>query len=387
MVQTRSQRNGNVVARKVIQGEDEMEVKVWDLRNEMVGMKNVNIQKKEKITKKITKVLGELEEIGEVVMATEMMMDLLKFQWKFVLKGLMTLEAFKNEFDHVYEHINCECGECIPEWLQVQVSQFYQDFENLMANFMLCEKCEKFDKILIELACLMVGKITVERCDSMLPSTLGMKVGKYTLLHSNPKTKDEYVQMIKYTLAKSESSKGNQKVFWAFQGIEYGVNFVKDCGENLERFKETVIIKIKEFIAEPKLNENQKERLRFLLTELGVETVEVPEVPKWIQKQTEKFLKQFDIEAKTINKQPLIKKVKVPYQKLNIYCQNGFKNTEKFLKHFEATIDQTSSILVSPRIEQIKQEENCKCLIDYRDLPIGRARSLEYVKTVFMKRD
>ena len=135
MVQTRSQRNGNVVARKVIQGEDEMEAKVWEIRNEMVGMKNVNMEKKEKITKKIMKVLGELEE--NKVMSTEVMMDLIKFQWKFVLKGLMTLEAFKNEFDHVYEHINCECGSdrCIPEWLQVQVSQFKQDFENLMANF------------------------------------------------------------------------------------------------------------------------------------------------------------------------------------------------------------------------------------------------------------
>jgi hypothetical protein len=135
MVQTRSQNavaQGKVVARKVYVNENnEMEVKVWKLRDEMVGMKNVNMEKKEKITKKIMKVLGELEE--NKVMATEVMMDLIKFQWKFVLKGLMTLDNFKNEFDHVYEHINCECdgmSRCIPEWLQVQVSQFKQDFEN-----------------------------------------------------------------------------------------------------------------------------------------------------------------------------------------------------------------------------------------------------------------
>jgi hypothetical protein len=361
MVQTRSQ--GNVVARKVYVNEnDEMEVKVWDLRNEMVGMKNVNMEKKEKITKKIMKVLCELEEIGEVVMATEMMMDLLKFQWKFVLKGLMTLEAFKNEFDHVYEHIDCECGGCIPEWLQVQVSQFHQDFENLMANFMLCEKCEKFNKVLIELENVMVKACdyNCEDCggEGMPPSILGMKVGKYTLLHSNPKTKDEYVQMIKYTLAKCELAKGNQKVSWALQGIEYGVNFVKDCGENesLQRFKETVIIKIKEFIAEPRLNENQKARLQFLLEQFEPKVIE-SEVPKWVQKQTDKFLKQFDIEAKN-------------YQQATIVQKS------------ESTLPAT---LVSPRIEQIKKEENDKCLIDYREMPIGKARSLEYAKTVFMK--
>lgn len=384
MVQTRSQRNGNVVARKVIQGEDEMEAKVWEVRNEMVGMKNVNMQKKEKITKKIMKVLGELEEIDEAVMATEVMMDLLKFQWKFVLKGLMTLKAFKNEFDHVYEHINCECGECIPEWLQVQISQFKQDFENLMANFMLCEKREKFDKVLIELACLMVGKIT-ERCDSMLPSILGMKVGKYNLLPINPKTKDEYVRMIKYTLAKSENSKGKQRIMWSLQAIEHGFNFVKDCGEmdGVARFKKTIITKINEFIAEPKINENQKARLRFLLTELGdltiepevPETIEVPKIettPKWVQKQTEKFLKQFDVEIKNYQQATVVQKSESPI------------------------------VPVSPRIEQIKQEERNKCLIDYQDhseksitvdqvkdwytMPVGRARSLEYAKSVFMKK-
>lgn len=372
MVQTRSQRNGNVVARKVIQGEDEMEARVWEIRNEMVGMKNVNMGKKEKITKKIMKVLGELEE--NKVMATEVMMDLLKFQWKFVLKGLMKVTDFKNEFDHVYEHINCECDSdrYIPEWLQVQVSQFKQDFENLMANFMLCEKCEKFDKVLIELACLMVGKITV------LPSTLGMKIGNYNLLPTNPKTKDEYAKIIKYTLTKSEMSIGlPQRVVWSLQAIEHGVNFVKDCSENesLQRFKQTIITKIKEFIVEPKLNENQKARLRFLLTELGdlslrivevpVEVPEVPcvwedyysmepEVPKWVQKQTEKFIKQFDVEIKN---------------------------------YHQATVVQKSESLivpVSPRIEQIKQES--KLVGDYREMPIGRTRSLEYVKTVFMKK-
>lgn len=356
MVQTRSQRNGNVVARKVIQGEDEMEVKVWDLRNEMVGMKNVNIEKKEKITKKIMKVLGELEE--NKVMATEVMMDQLKFEWKFVLKGLMTIEAFKNEFDHIYEHINCECGgsdRCIPEWLQVQVIQFKQDFENLMANFMLCEKCEKFNKVLIELENVMVKACKYEDCDEgMSPSILGMKVGKYTLLQTNPKTKDEYVQMIKYTLAKSELAKGNQKVFWALQGIEYGVNFVKDCGENesLQRFKETVIIKIKEFIAEPRLNENQKARLQFLLEQFEPKVV----APKWIQKQTEKFLKQFDIETKNYQQATSVQK------------------------------SESNKQFVQPRIEQIKQESKLELADDYRDMPIGRARSLEYVKTVFMKK-
>lgn len=370
MIQTRSQTG---VARK---GEDEMEAKVWEIRNEMVGMKNVNMQKKEKITKKIM-VLGELDE----VMVTEMMMDLIKYKWKFVLKGLMTLDAYKNEFENVYEQIHCECDgseRCIPEWLQVQVVQFKQDFENLMANFMLCEKCEKFDKVLIELENVMVKARKCEDCDEGILS--------------NPKTKDEYVQMIKYTLAKSEMSIGNlsQRIVWILQAIEHGVNFVKDCSEmGVARFKETIISKIKEFIAEPKLNENQKARLRFLLTELGdlslrievqvPETIEpefseTPETtPKWVQKQTEKFLKQ----------------------------------TEKFLKQFDseiknyhqATVQKSESpiVPVSPRIEQIKEQEQNKCLIDYQDhsekvsqlikytMP-GRARSLEYAKSVFMKK-
>ena len=244
MVQTRSQTaiaQGKVVAHKVAQDEDEMEVKVWGLRNEMVGMKNVNMQKREKIMT----VLGELEEIDESVMV-EVIMDLLKFQWKFVLKDLSTLDAFKNEFDHAYEHINCEC---IPEWLQVQISQFKQDFENLMANFM----CEKFKNITVKNDC-------GEGLISILPIDL------------LPKTKDEYVRMIWYTLDKIKETKGsNELIFWSLQTIEHSANFVIDLGEieNLGRFKETVIIKIKEFIDDPQLNETQKARLGFLLTELS----------------------------------------------------------------------------------------------------------------------
>jgi hypothetical protein len=195
-----------------------------------------------------------------------------------------------------------------------------------------------------------------------------MKVGKYTLLPTNPKTKDEYVQMIKYTLAKCELAKGgsNQRIFWSLQSIEYGVNFVKDCGEmgSLARFKETVISKINEIKENDLINENQKARLRFLLTELGEqvpETIEpeVPqtiEVPKWVQKQTEKFLKQFDVEIKNYQQATVVQK------------------------------SESRIVPVQPRIEQIKQEENCKCLIDYREMPVGRARSLEYVKAVFMKK-
>lgn len=41
---------------------------------------------------------------------------------------------------------------------------------------------------------------------------------------------------------------------------------------------------------------------------------------------------------------------------------------------------------VSPRIKEIKREENDKCFIDYREMPIGRTRSLEYAKTIFMKK-
>lgn len=342
MVQTRSQSavaQGNIASKVCV---DEMKIKVWDLRNEMVGMKNVNNEKKEKITKKIIKVLDELEEIDDQVSSTEIIMDLFKFQWKFVLKGLITLEAFKNAFDHVYEHIDCKCGECIPKWLQVQVSQFYQDFANLIANFMLCEKCENFNKVLIE-----IENVTVKACEdseglvSILPSVLGMKVGKFTLLPTNPKTKDEYVKMIKYTLAKNRNSRDyNQIVFWGIEAIEYGFNFAINF--NVARFKEVLISKMKEYIDDPKLNENKKARVQFLLEKLEPKV----EVPKWIQKQTEKF---FDIEAKN-------------YQ--------------------QATFVQKSESSKIP--EQINKEN--KCLIDYREMPIGRARSLAFAKSVFMKK-
>jgi len=56
--------------------------KIWKLRNKMVGMKN--LINKERITREIIKVIGELEE--EEVTKIEVMMDYIKYQWKFVLK-------------------------------------------------------------------------------------------------------------------------------------------------------------------------------------------------------------------------------------------------------------------------------------------------------------
>jgi hypothetical protein len=188
---------------------DEMEDKIWGIRNEMVGMKNVSMEKKEKITKKSMKILGELDAIGNVVSATEVMMDVLKFQWKFVLKGVMKVTDFRNDFDNVCKRIT---DYRIPEWLQVQVSQFKQDFENLMANFILCEKFNQELKLneKARLLVLLELKDWIKKCgifhylrmpllrqETFLPSTLGMKVGKYNLLPTKPKTKNEYIQMIK----------------------------------------------------------------------------------------------------------------------------------------------------------------------------------------------
>lgn len=216
MVQTRSQTN---ISRKVYVNEnDEMEAKVWKLRNEMVGMKNVNIEKKEKIIKKTFSFLsGELETVKKV----EVAMDLIKYQWKFVLKGLVKLSDFMNEFDDYV---------CIPEW-------FKQDFEKLIMNFILYEKHENFNKVLMEL----------------------------TFLQNNPKTKIEYIQLIKYALEKNEQYKGNskQRIFWGLQAIEYGFNFV--LAHHCKIFQFQLISKIKEFKDNDKLNEIQKARLEFLL--------------------------------------------------------------------------------------------------------------------------
>ena len=61
----------------------------------MVGIKNVN-EMKEKITKKIMNLVGDLEKIQDLITATEILMYLTKFQWKFVLKDLLSLKNFKN---------------------------------------------------------------------------------------------------------------------------------------------------------------------------------------------------------------------------------------------------------------------------------------------------
>jgi hypothetical protein len=136
------------------------------------------------------------------------------------------------------------------------------------------------DKVLLEL------KDWIKKCGKMetfLPSTLGMKVGKYNLLPTKPKTKNEYIQMIKYTLKKAEMSRCNQKTFWALESIEYGFNFVKEHEEtkiitylsSIVKFKETLINKIKEFIDDCKLNENQKARLRFILWHIQDQEIQV----------------------------------------------------------------------------------------------------------------
>ena len=272
MVQTRSQVQGKVYVNE----NDEMEIKVWELRNEMVGMKNVNMSKKEKITKKIMKVLGELEAIEDKVMATEVMMDLLKFQWKFVLKGLMNLEDFRNEFDHVCEHFDCECGECIQ--FQVQVIQFKQDIENLMTNFNKCSFNQKYDKVIYELNEKFEYKewdgqvcewLAVD-IESILPSDIGMKAGKYTLLPSDPKTKYDHVMLIKYDIMKAEQTKSGskQRVFWSLKAIEDGYNFVMNCDEVKGLFKETIIRKMKEIKENDLVNEHQKARIELLLEQL-----------------------------------------------------------------------------------------------------------------------
>lgn len=321
MVQTRSQIVTQNVTQIISRNEnDEMEVKVWKIRNEMIGMKNVNVDKKEKITKKIMEILGELDTTTYI----EVMMDLFKFEWKFVLKGLMTFEAFRIEFKRMF---NYECAIknvvylmsdiACPKWIQVQINQFKLDFENLMADFVLCKKYEKFNKVIVE----MTSKSGIDHEDIILPSSLGMKVGKFTLLVINPKTKDEYVKVIRYDLMKYEQSKSGskQRIFWTLQAIEHGVNFVMDYEE--VRFKETLISKIKEVKENELINENQKTRLEFLL--------------------------------------------KVQNQEMDV----GHMDKPEFK--------------IQSEIKEINGSEKIK---ELSTIPVGRARSLEYAKSVFMKK-
>ena len=147
MVYTRSQHisQDKVIVNKFYVNENnEMEVAVCKLRNEIVYMKNVNIEKKQIITEKVMNLITEVA----VQYKVELEMDLIKFVWKLVLKNFMTLKDFKNEFDNAYKRINCGV---IPEWLQIQVVEFRKDFEYLMEIFGPCVFNENFNKVITEI--------------------------------------------------------------------------------------------------------------------------------------------------------------------------------------------------------------------------------------------
>ena len=271
----------------------DIEDKVWEVRNEMIGMKNVNNEKRKKITEKIMKILDENQ---NSVIAAEVMMDMIKFQWKFVLKSLMKFEDFKNEF---YEH---KYDKCIPEWLQIQVCQFKQDFENLMENFN--NKCETI----------------VKRTESLKSKC------------TEPKTKDEHIRLITYDLMKVERAKSlsKQRVFWSLKAFEDGCNFVLNFTET--KFKDTLICKMNEI--KRQVNEEQKTRIDYLPGQLEQST-ENTETPKWVQKQTDKFLKQFKMRDTTIQNEEITENEMVKIQDTTIqneeitenemvkYCING----------------------------------------------------------------
>jgi len=202
------------------------ENQIWELRGKMVGMKNITEEKMQKNTKTFEKIIAQIY-CGETefdINSVELTMDFIKYIWKCTLRGFMTLEAFVQEKDLFIAYSGslkqntCEC-KCIPEWLQVQVSEFIEDMNFLVENGVMPE---------------------------VMPEVMPKAVH----------TKKEFVDVIMERLHRVKYLSGRVKVVHVLETIKISCDMLEHF-EGMERFKEQVVAKIDEFTSSGRLNNDQ----------------------------------------------------------------------------------------------------------------------------------
>jgi hypothetical protein len=364
---------------------------IWELRGKMVGLKNITEEKMQKNTKTFEEIITTIycEYCGTTGMdinAVELTMDFIKYIWKCTLRGFMTTEAFIEEKEHVFKHITCECDECIPEWLQVQVSEFIEDMNYLVGEI----ESDPMDpwNIKRENQAAWAQKSVVVEPVTVVEHVVPLKL-----------TKTEYCALIKERLSVTETLRKPEKTVHALETIRIACDMLEMNFEGLEKFRETVLAKIDEFIGEPSLNDEQRNSLRVQRNRIEPKVMEKEDIvpgefsmdiikknQSWYQMTQAKKMRRNDPlyrELETTEADPETETLDC-----NSYCachladSNGVcgdttpkwvrKQTDKFFKHFKmerdnylkaTTFQRNASDVVEskakiPRIEMIKSEDN-----------------------------
>lgn len=263
------------------------ENQIWELRRKMVGMKNITEEKMQKNTKTFEKIIAEIycKDSGATkldINAVELNMDFIRYIWKCTLRGFMTLETFVEEKENAFQHITCECNECIPEWLQVQVSEFIEDMNFLVENEVMPEvpipteikktndKLEIIDKPFEDLKKEedLREKEKDERQQQIgnrnlfVPTqvTFGVPFGVMSEVILTD-TKKEFADVIMERLRRVKYLSGRVKVVYVLETIKISCDMLEKF-EGMESFKEKVVKKIDELTSSRRLNNDQMYEMR-----------------------------------------------------------------------------------------------------------------------------
>ena len=98
------------------------------LERQMVGLKNITIEKMQIVLYKFQKICTKYEKY-DTIDFIELYMNIIKYLWKCVLRNFMDFSEFKTRKNLVFEQI---CNQpCLPEYLQVQIDEFVNDINEL----------------------------------------------------------------------------------------------------------------------------------------------------------------------------------------------------------------------------------------------------------------